>query len=102
MKYALALLVVFCSLNTFAGKETTWSTLTGKVIDQQTGEPLIGAKVQVDGHYYEVYTMPDGTFEIDAPLTENSLIVIEMVSYENLSLPVSQLHSSDTIALVSI
>jgi iron complex outermembrane recepter protein len=102
MKYAIALLIVLCSLSTYAHKETFPATLSGKVVDGQTGEPLIGARIAVDGHYYQVFTKPDGTFEIDVPVTEKSVIVVEMISYEDVTLPVSNLLNAQTISLVSI
>lgn len=102
MKFLIAALLIFVSLSTFAHKETTWTTLSGKVIDQQTGEPIIGAKILVDGYYYEVYTKPDGSFEIDVPVTEKSIIQVEMISYQDLTIPVSGLVNSGTITLVSI
>jgi outer membrane receptor protein involved in Fe transport len=56
----LLLLVCFLSL----GRAANYGKITGKVVDQQTGDPLIGANVVIEGQMIGAATDPSGTFII--------------------------------------
>lgn len=93
--FILALwLVVSLSTNVFAeGKDknqpgnkpapaSATATLSGQVIDAETGEALTGVLVKVIGTDKEVYTDFDGNFTIkDVPRGEHDMVT-KMISYQ--------------------
>lgn len=64
---------------TGGGKTLKKSTLIGKVIDEETKEPIIGANVVVKGTTNGVTTDINGNFTFSAP--ENSTLVISSIGY---------------------
>ncbi|MBL7726247.1 MAG: carboxypeptidase-like regulatory domain-containing protein, partial [Dinghuibacter sp.] len=50
-------------------------TVTGKVTDEKTGDPLAGANVQVKGTNTVVRAGSDGSFSITAPDNAKTLII---------------------------
>lgn len=83
------LLLLFLALTTALSGQT--GSLSGKVTDQLTGEPLIGAAVQLDGTslgattdlagYYTITNIPANTYNITAtylgyrPLTQFNVVI---------------------------
>jgi iron complex outermembrane recepter protein len=63
-------------------------TITGKVVDNNSREPLIGATVVLDGTTRGVPTSLDGSFSLSIPAGENNL-VISYIGYITKELPVS-------------
>ncbi|MCK9325177.1 MAG: carboxypeptidase-like regulatory domain-containing protein [Bacteroidales bacterium] len=65
------------------GKETPIAiTLTGSVVDQQTGEALPGAQVKINGSEQVLYTDLDGNFEVPKVKPGTYTLEITLVSYE--------------------
>lgn len=67
------------------------AAVSGKVIDNETGESLAGVVVSIENTDIQVYTDLDGNFEIDQILPGNYNLVVSYISYkssliENLSL----------------
>src|SRR5688572_6608189 len=58
---------------------TAQNTITGKVTDEKTGTPVIGATVTVKGTRTAVQTNNTGSFTINAPA--NSRLVITSVGF---------------------
>lgn len=56
--------------------------VTGTVLDQETGEPLIGATVQVAGTAIGAVTDMEGRFELEVPPGQSTLLV-SYVGYAN-------------------
>jgi hypothetical protein len=56
--------------------------ISGKVIDQSTGETLAGVKVFIEGTDNSVYTNFDGEFQINLDLNKSQEISIALISYE--------------------
>jgi TonB-dependent starch-binding outer membrane protein SusC len=50
-------------------------TITGKVVDEKTGNPLSSANVEARGTNINVRTEADGTFSISVPTKVNTLVV---------------------------
>jgi len=65
--FILAVLLLF----SFTG--VAQKTITGKVIDKTTGQPVVGATVQVRGTNVATQTNPDGSFTITAPGNHNTI-----------------------------
>lgn len=57
--------------------------VTGKIVDQQTGEALTGVKVFLEGSDNAVYTDFDGEFEMEYVEGENTQLAVSLISYEN-------------------
>ncbi len=74
-------------------------TLSGKVVDAHTGQALIGAKIVLPGQNKVVYTDPEGNFEIDAPIGNETELTIEYISYQDTKLRAQTLPSDDVIEL---
>ncbi len=69
-------LIAFFSLNVNAQK-----TVTGKVTGGKDNKPLVGATVLVKGSTNGTQTEPDGSFKINVP-AENSTLIVSAIGYE--------------------
>jgi hypothetical protein len=81
MKHLLQFFILLCS--SFA-PNLLWaqSSLSGKVTDAKTGEPLIGATVQIEGTDLGNITDVDGQYQIKDIPTETYTVVASYVGYE--------------------
>ena len=75
-------------------------TLSGKVVDARTGQAIIGAKVLLAGQNAVAYTDPDGHFEIDAPVGNETELTVEYISYQDIKLRAQSLPKGDVIELL--
>jgi len=78
--------------------------IKGKVVDMETGTPLIFAGVAVKESNIATVTNVDGEFLIKVPQDENIVIVFSFLGYKNKEVPVSSLHQNgqkNSIALES-
>ncbi len=73
-------------------------TVTGKVTDGSTGEPIIGANVVIEGTTTGVITDVDGKFALDIP-NANSVLLISFIGYITETIPVNG-QSNIPIALI--
>jgi TonB-linked SusC/RagA family outer membrane protein len=64
-------------------------TITGKVINQKTGDPLLGVTVSVKGNKASVATDKAGNFEINIPQS-NAVLLFSYVGMTAQEIPVSQ------------
>ncbi len=64
------------------------NTVQGIVRDEETGEPLIGASVIIQGTSKGTITDIDGRFAIDIPFNTTSPLSISYTGYENIMTPV--------------
>ena len=90
----LILLLVFFALQINA--QTI--KITGKVIDDQTGEPLFLANVFLENTLIGTTTDRDGNFyfEIDPGKVKNKILVISYLGFNSLRVPVSEFKSGET------
>lgn len=59
-----------------AKKQETLKTVTGKIVDNATGEALGGVRVQAYGYdHFSALTEEDGTFTLEVPTYVNSLFI---------------------------
>lgn len=56
-------------------------TVTGKVTDERTGEPLIGASILLQGTTTGTITDLDGGFSITIPTNEGTTLIISSIGY---------------------
>ncbi len=82
------------------GFTTAQRTLTGSVVDEN-GEPLIGATILVKNTSRGTVTDVDGTFSIDVPETEQSVLVVSYTGYESKEVAVGEAVDNLTVELSS-
>lgn len=89
-KLILVVLVAFASVSAFAEKaesktetksEAIVLSLSGNVIDEVSGEALVGVEVKVEGTDVKAYTDFDGHFVIDNVKAGNCKLVASYTSY---------------------
>lgn len=83
---ALTLVLSFSSVmakdNPKEKPEAPTTSLTGKILDAQTGEALVGVSVKIEGSDIEAYTDFDGNFQFDGILPGEYTISATMISYK--------------------
>ena len=62
---------------------TIESKVIGYVVDRNTGEAIVGAKVKIEGENQEAYTDFDGQFEFTNLRPGTYTIICNMVTYED-------------------
>jgi len=89
-KVIFALLVALASTSAFAEKaetktdsktEATVLSLSGNIIDEVSGEALVGVEVRVNGSEQKTYTDFDGHFVIDNLKSGECKLVASYTSY---------------------
>lgn len=94
---AAILLMVF----TLAGLSTVAQTISGKIIDAETDEPLIGATIRIEGTSQGTATDLDGGFSFEAPTGEHTLIV-SFVGYIKKEIPVEVQQGSNNLGIIKM
>lgn len=74
-------------------------TLQGNVVDAETGQAIIGARIQLKGQDLVVYSDPDGNFELDAPIKPDSEVVVEYIAYQDEAISAVALLEQSSIEL---
>ncbi len=59
------------------------AAISGKVVDNKTGESLVGVAVAIEGTDQKVYTDLDGNFTINNVNPGNYNLVLSLISYKN-------------------
>jgi hypothetical protein len=71
---------------------TEYQSFQGKVVDIQTGKPIIFASIFLSGTNIGTVSNSEGEFLIKIPMfLENNVIGISSIGYRNLEIPVNQL-----------
>lgn len=92
MRLFVALALCFCWLTSSAQN----ITISGKVTDRSTGEPLPFASVGIKGKLISSITNLEGEFDFHLPAEyRNEILVISMLGYPNFEAPVWSLISGD-------
>lgn len=68
-------LLFLCSLSSFAQQKT----ITGKIIDQESGKPLPGVTILVRGSSTVVTSDEEGSFSITVPSDQSLLEVSSLI-----------------------
>lgn len=61
-----------------------------RVVDTNTSEPVSGAKISLPKENYTTYTDSNGIFNLDAKISDNSILSVEKNGYRPFSLTVNQ------------
>ena len=89
LRISLTLALAFCTYISIAQDS---KRLSGKVIDEQTGDPLAFAHVGIFNSSYGTITNIEGEFSILIPLTyEDKMLSTSYLGYELKSLPIASL-----------
>ena len=96
IKFILAALFLFSMPGAFAQKQT----ITGKIIDANTGLPLQGASVKIKSTTTGVTTSDNGAFSVDVPA--NSTLIISIIGYADQTIKVGSSSNLDIKMLPSI
>ena len=81
-------IMVFTSINTFAVTEqpsepsSTSTSISGIIIDQNTGEALTGVEVKLQGTETKTYTDFDGKFVFNQVKPGNYSVEANIISYQ--------------------
>jgi len=89
---ALSFLFVFCSLVANAQQKT----ISGTIADASTGEPVIGANVQVKGSSVGTISDENGKFSLAIP-DEGKTLVVSYIGFTTIEVPIDR--TSFTITL---
>jgi len=79
----------------FTGSLFAQGTVTGKIKEDMSGEPLIGAAVVLDGTTTGATTDLNGVFTLDLPAGKQKLI-ISYVGFENVTMEVDVANGQTT------
>lgn len=91
------LLLFFC-VSTFFAQAQRSITISGKIIDKETNEPLVFASISIKGKSLGTVSNKVGEFDFHIPAEfKNQIMVISMLGYENLQTPIQQLLNRDTL-----
>lgn len=94
-RYIVAYLIFL--LPFYAGAQST-ITISGKVLDKETNEPLIFASIGVKGKSIGTVSNSLGEFDFHIPASsKDDILVISMLGYENLQTPIINLIGRDTV-----
>ncbi len=74
MKKTILFTALMGVLVLFSNFSVAQGTITGKVLDGSSGEPLVGATVVLEGTTTGIPTNLDGTFSLEIPAGENSIV----------------------------
>lgn len=92
--------LVFCALLLLGSTAFSQIKLSGTVVDAESGEPLIGATVLIEGTSTGTVTDFDGKFEIDLPDEPSSTLNVSYTGFQSQSVTVSP-SSQDLIIRLS-
>jgi|AntRauTorckE6833_2_1112554.scaffolds.fasta_scaffold00788_13 outer membrane cobalamin receptor len=98
-KFAVAALFAFAFL--FSGMNAIAQTVSGTITDEETGDPLIGATIQIKGTSSGTATSLDGTFSFKAELGEKTLS-ISYVGYLKKEMDVTITEGENNIGTISL
>ncbi|HEY4325881.1 MAG TPA: TonB-dependent receptor [Mucilaginibacter sp.] len=75
--------------------------VTGKVVDADTKEPLVGATITIKGAAKTTFAGLDGSFKIDVNGIDNPVLAISFIGYTSKEVPVAGSSNVGEIALKS-
>ena len=83
MKLKLLVLYILlgCSISVIAQNTSCNHSVSGKVLDKETEEPVSGAVIKVDGSKKYTTTDINGNFKIDGLCSKNNTLIISCIGY---------------------
>ena len=93
----LYLLFVLLTLSVIANAQKT-ITITGKLVDAETEEPIIFASIGIEGKSVSTVSNMEGEFDFHIPyIYKDHEMVIRMLGYKNLRTKISNYTNRDTV-----
>ncbi len=73
-------------------------TISGKLVDKETGEPIMFASIGIDGKSVGTVSNTVGEFDFHIPyIYKDYKMVIRMLGYQNIEAPISNFTNRDTV-----
>ncbi|MEW6412396.1 MAG: TonB-dependent receptor [Candidatus Zixiibacteriota bacterium] len=94
----IALLVLCGTVSALASVGKT-STITGRIVEEQTGEGLIGVTVMIEGTSQGAITDMDGNFRIKNVATGTYTLVISSVTHQGVTISGVEVTESEPVSL---
>ncbi len=99
-QYGLLILSILMSVmiaTPAASQEKSYFEYRGKVIDQDTGKPLVFATISIEGTNIATVSNSEGEFILKVPKDKtNQDILISYIGYKNKTIPINKLDSKRT------
>lgn len=96
MRCIFFILFSLCSITTLLSQSTY--TVSGKVIDSQSKEPLVFASIGIEGHSMGTVSNALGEFDFHIPRSlKDEKLVISMLGYENVQVAIDKVINRDTL-----
>ncbi len=86
---------VFASGDNTPATPNAKASISGKVVDNKTGESLVGVAISVEGTDLKVYTDLDGQFSLVGIAPGNYNLILSLISYKNSLVENLKLNASD-------
>jgi hypothetical protein len=84
----------------FTTSSQDFTTISGKVIDNETKEPLSFASITITNSSFGTIANSTGAFVIHIPSTyTNNLLHVSMLGYESLQLPISKINTDQSLSI---
>jgi hypothetical protein len=104
MKVGLFLAAILFSLNTLAisehlGPNPIKRSVECRIVDANTGEALTGVQISLEGSNLATWSDEEGKFSIELSATDSTTLICSLVSFETITMEVSQLAEGDIILL---
>jgi len=86
----LLMMSLFMAVGVSYAQQGSVKSISGKLLDAQTKEPLIGATVTIKGTTNASAVSLDGSFKIKVPTDGSNILVFSFIGYVNKELPVDK------------
>ena len=83
----LLMMSLFMAIGVSYAQQGSVKSISGKLLDAQTKEPLIGATVTIKGTTNASAVSLDGSFKIKVPADGSNILVFSFIGYVNKELP---------------
>ncbi len=95
---------IFASGSNYKDKKSTqdYIAIRGKVVDMETGVPLVFAGVAVKESNIATVTNLDGEFLLKVPQNENAIIEFSFLGYKNKYIPLSELRTNGQKNIIAL
>lgn len=99
MRKIFTLLLFLCVLFSGVSLMAQIRIITGKIISEEDGGPLPGARIKIKGSTKGTSTNGNGNFSIEVP-DANAILTISLVGYKSKEIPVGT-QATVNVSLVS-
>ncbi len=95
MKHHFLVLLLLMSFTSLAQKTIT---ISGKLVDEESGEPVIFASIGIDGKSVGTVSNAVGEFDFHVPYVYKDYnMVVRVLGYKNIAVPIANYANMDTV-----